>query len=87
MNTRIKTMAKIILMATMFATNLMAKEKIIIKYKKYEKFDLGSLQVKGNIIAPGDISVRKRGKRLFHRKLYNRLDWDKEMKKDVNNLR
>jgi len=65
----------------------MAKENVIIKYKKYEKFDLGSLQVKGNIIAPGDISVRKRGKKMFHRKLYNRVEWDNEMKKDINNLR
>jgi len=70
-----------------YCFNISAKENVIIKYKKYEKFDLGSLQVKGNLIAPGDISVRKRGNKIFHRKLYDRAEWDKEMKKDINNLR
>lgn len=33
------------------------KKKVVIEYKKYEKFDLGSLEVDGEVISPGDISI------------------------------
>lgn len=33
------------------------KKNVKIEYKKYEKFDLGSLEVDGEVISPGDISI------------------------------
>jgi hypothetical protein len=55
-----------------------SKENIIYKYKKYEKFDLGELEIKGNIIAPGDLTtsnlkVKKLGIHLYERKKYDDL--------------
>jgi hypothetical protein len=62
-------------------------QKIIYHYKKYEKFDLGNLEVKGQLIAPGDISVRERERRRFELDLFSRKDFDAFIKKDVESLR
>ncbi len=63
------------------------EEKVIYQYKKYEKFDLGNLEVKGQLIAPGDISVRERERRRFELDLYSRKNFDAFIKKDVESLR
>jgi len=62
-------------------------QKVIYQYKKYEKFDLGNLEVKGQLIAPGDISVRERERRRFELDLYSRKDFDAFIKKDIETLR
>lgn len=62
-------------------------QKIIYQYKKYEKFDLGNLEVKGQLIAPGDISVRERDRKRFELDLYTRKDFDPFIKKDIESLR
>lgn len=64
-----------------------AEEKVIYQYKKYEKFDLGDLEVKGQLIAPGDLSVRERDRRRFELDLYNRTDFDAHIKHDITTLR
>ena len=63
------------------------EDKVIYQYKKYEKFDLGNLEVKGQLIAPGDISVRDRERRRFELDLYSRKDFDSLIKKDIESLR
>lgn len=70
------------------ALNAVAEEqKVIYQYKKYEKFDLGNLEVKGELIAPGDISVRERDRRKFELDLFSRKDFDSFIKRDVESLR
>jgi len=49
--------------------------------------DLVNLEVNGKLIAPGDLSVGERNNMRFHRKLMNKLDFDKESIKDILNLR
>ncbi len=63
------------------------EQQVIYQYKKYEKFDLGNLEVKGQLIAPGDISVRERERRRFELDLYSRKEFDSFIKKDVESLR
>jgi hypothetical protein len=63
------------------------EQKVIYQYKKYEKFDLGNLEVKGQLIAPGDISVRERERKRFELDLYSRKDFDVFIKKDIQSLR
>lgn len=65
------------------STNLIAEKKVIIKYKQYERFDLGSMEVKGNIIAPGDISVQERKRKVFEEELINRTNFDEEIITDM----
>ena len=62
-------------------------QKVIYQYKKYEKFDLGNLEVKGELIAPGDISVRERERKRFELDLYTRKNFDNFIKKDIESLR
>lgn len=62
-------------------------QKVIYQYKKYEKFDLGNLEVKGQLIAPGDISVRERERRRFELDLFSRDNFDSFLSKDVESLR
>lgn len=62
-------------------------QKVIYQYKKYEKFDLGNLEVKGQLIAPGDISVRERERKRFELDLYSRKDFDSFIQKDIESLR
>lgn len=63
------------------------KPGVVYKYKQYESFDLGSLEIKGNIIAPGDLSVRERTRRKFSRDLLERYHFDPEVMSDVRDLR
>ena len=63
------------------------KEKISYKYKKYERFDLGNLEIKGSVVAPGDLSVRERKRKQFDTPLLDRRDFYEEIRDDVMKLR
>lgn len=63
------------------------KEKVTYKYKQYEKFDLGDMQIKGSIVAPGDLTVKERTRKTFSRKLFKRSKFDKEILNDIQYLR
>jgi hypothetical protein len=78
-------MILIFLISLILSPNLIAagEKKIIIKYKQYERFDLGSMEVKGNIIAPGDISVQERKRKIFDSQLINKTNFDKEIINDI----
>lgn len=81
-------MIKVILFVLFLLSGpLFAEENIIYKYKKYEKFDLGELEIKGNIIAPGDLTtsnlkVKKLGIHLYERHKFNDL-----LSKQIKTLR
>lgn len=64
-----------------------SKGNVVYEYKKYESFDLGNLEVKGDIIAPGDLSVQERQRTKMERGLLERKDFDREVRKDIKNLR
>ena len=46
-----------------------AGERVIYKYKQYEKFDFDELSVKGEGGSPGDLSVSPRYSRKFENRL------------------
>lgn len=60
---------------------------VIVKYKEYESFDLGSLEIKGTVLAPGDLSVRERERKVFAAGLYDRPNFNQEIEEDIRNLR
>lgn len=70
-----------------FGASAQEDQKTIYQYKKYERFDLGNLEVKGQLIAPGDISVRERERKRFEVELYSRKEFDTFVKKDIESLR
>jgi hypothetical protein len=63
------------------------KKNIIYKYKDYESIDLGSLEIKGKIIAPGDLTVSERERKEFKRELLEKSNFDYENKREIYNLR
>ena len=75
------------LLIMLVSTSIHAKENVVVEYKKYESFDLGNLEVKGQILAPGDLSVKERDRKIFERPLYERMNFDKESDLDIKNLR
>jgi hypothetical protein len=75
----------LILLIISFTT--IAKDKVIYKYKQYEKFDLGDMEIKGELIAPGDLTVKERSNRFLNRKLYKRTEYSKELIYDIKYMR
>jgi len=64
------------------------KEKnTVYKYKDYEVIDLGSLEIKGQIIAPGDITISEKERKVFKRSLLEKENFDYENKREIENLR
>ncbi len=55
------------------------EEKIIYKYKKYEKFNMEEISVDGETGVPGDISIINRFKRDFDNKLPYRRNFRPEV--------
>ncbi|MGZ3788762.1 MAG: hypothetical protein ACXVLQ_09580 [Bacteriovorax sp.] len=81
-----------ILIALLFVLshNTMAaeeKKNTVYKYKEYEVIDLGSMEVKGQIIAPGDLTVNERERKVFKRSLLEKNNFDFENKREIENLR
>lgn len=63
------------------------KKTVVYKYKDYDVIDLGSLEVKGKIIAPGDLTVSERERKQFKRELLEKTNFDFENKREIYNLR
>lgn len=59
----------------------------VYKYKEYETIDLGSMEIKGQIIAPGDLTVNERERKIFKRSLLEKSNFDFENKREIENLR
>lgn len=71
----------------MLMQNAFGEDQVIYEYKKYEKFDLGNLEVQGELIAPGDISVRERDRKKFNLDFFNRKDFNSFVKQDIEAFR
>jgi hypothetical protein len=63
------------------------KKNVVYKYKEYESIDLGSLEIKGQIMAPGDLTVNERERQSFKRSLLEKNNFDFENKREIENLR
>jgi hypothetical protein len=70
-----------------FTINAQESKNEVYLYKKYERFDLGDLEVKGELIAPGDISVDERERVREEMDLFIRKQSQDLADKEVENLR
>jgi len=83
-----KTLILIFLLLS--STTALAQDKkndVVYKYKDYDVIDLGSLEVKGEIVAPGDLTVVEREKKDFDKRLLEKNNFDLEIKREIENLR
>ena len=78
-----------ILLLLSVAPTLKAEERsnTVYKYKEYEVIDLGSMEVKGQIMAPGDLTISDRERKVFQRSLLEKLNFDFENRREIENLR
>ena len=77
----------LLVILTPLSTKAIENKNIIYKYKQYESIDLGDMQIKGEIVAPGDLTVKERDRRSFSRDLLNRVDFKQESLLDIIELR
>lgn len=81
----------LIIVFTIIVTTVNAEESkgsdVVYKYKDYDVIDLGSLEVKGEIVAPGDLTVVERDKKEFDKRLLEKNNFDLEIKREIENLR
>lgn len=63
------------------------EQKIIYKYKKFEKFDFEDLVIEGELGAPGDISISSRYQPKFKNPLPFRKNFNAEIKKGIERIR
>lgn len=63
------------------------KKDVIYKYKDYEVIDLGNMEIKGQIMTPGDLTVSERERAVFKRSLLEKANFDYENRREVENLR
>lgn len=89
-------MKTVLILTTLFAINSYAADEApkkagekstVYKYKEYEVIDLGSMEIKGQIIAPGDLTVNERERKVFKRSLLEKTNFDFENKREIENLR
>ncbi len=78
----------IIFLFMLLGSNInMAQERVIKKYQKRQKVDLGDLEIKGEIVTPGDFSIQVERRKKFSKSLYDRNEFNFELRNDVLNLR
>lgn len=63
------------------------EERIIYKYKEYEKFDFEDLIIEGETGNPGDLSIAPRYQRRFENKLPYRKNFNAEIRKGIERVR
>ena len=62
-------------------------ERVIYKYKKYQKFDFENLEIEGDTGNPGDLSVSPRFQKRFENKLPYRKNFNAEIRKGIERIR
>lgn len=63
------------------------KERVIYKYKKYQKFDFEDLVIEGETGAPTDLSISPRFKRVYKNPLPYRKNFNDEIRKSMERVR
>jgi hypothetical protein len=63
------------------------KRKVKYEYKKYEKFDLATMDIGGSASSPGDLSISPRFRKRFRNKIPERRNFKKEMRKAIDTVR
>ena len=53
-----------------------AEDKVVYQYKDYERIDLGDFSIQGDIITPGDLSVKERKNQFLNSDLYERQNFN-----------
>ena len=62
------------------------KAEIEYSYKKKEVFDFGEMTIRGQVITPGDLSIRGGKRKLFRSEFTVRKNFDPEVSSDLHQI-
>lgn len=72
----------------LLASNVYAqKRNIKYQYKKYEKFDLSTMDIGATASAPGDLSISPRFRKKFKNKIPERRNFNEQMRNAIDSIR
>lgn len=78
----------IILLSLLNFSHAFSEEnKKTYQYKQFEVIDLGAMEIKGQIMAPGDLTITERKQTVFRRDLLEKVNFDYENRREIENLR
>lgn len=66
---------------------IFANDRIVYKYKKYQKFDFEEIKIDGETDSPGDLSISPRFIKSFKNKLPYRKNFSAEMRKGIERIK
>lgn len=61
--------------------------KVIYEYRKFEEFDFDAIDIEGNVLAPGDLSIQQRYKKSFRNKIPERKEFNRAIEKSIDTLK
>jgi hypothetical protein len=64
------------LMILFYSELTFSEDKVVYQYKDYERIDLGDFSIQGDIITPGDLSVKERKNQFLNSDLYERQNFN-----------
>lgn len=80
-----------IMISLLFSATLYSQtkkeERVVYKYKKYQKFDFEDLTIEGETGSPLDLGVDTRLQRKFRNKLPYRKNFNPEIRKGIERIR
>jgi hypothetical protein len=76
------------ILMSLFAFNVYAQKKNVkYEYKKYEKFDLSTMDIGATASAPGDLSISPRFRKKFRNKIPERRNFNEQMRNAIDSIR
>ena len=86
--------AVILIILLIGAFNISAKDKVVVdkknriiyKYKQYEKFDFENIGIDAETGSPGDLSIYERYQRKYKNKLPFRENFNPELRKSIERI-
>lgn len=61
--------------------------KVIYEYRKFEEFDFDAIDIEGNVVAPGDLSIQQRYKKSFKNKIPERKEFNRAIEESIDTLK
>ncbi|MFI5390748.1 MAG: hypothetical protein ACHQYQ_05245 [Bacteriovoracales bacterium] len=80
-------MKKALLFLIVFSLSAFSDEKVTYKYKKYEKFDFETMDIGGELGAPGDLSIAPRYQKKFTNELPYRKNFNDMIRNSIERIR
>ncbi len=80
-------MKKTLFFLIMVSLSASSQEKVTYKYKKYEKFDFETMDIGGELGAPGDLSIAPRYQKKFTNELPYRKNFNDMIRNSIERIR